>query len=106
MSVPKTPDTKAVGATNSGERKNAKRTAKRGGINAEIVMPFPGTTFEKILETIIIKSIETRAGLRGITVKKYIDIKLGITAPPKFIVTPDATSFLGLKIPKKDLSLS
>ena len=70
IKVPKTPETKAQGAINSGAKIQAKRTANNGGIKAEIAMPLPGTALEKIFETKIIKRVAAKTGSIGTLLKK------------------------------------
>ncbi len=70
IKVPKTPEIKAVGAANSGAKIMAKRTAKSGGIKAEIPIPLPGITLEKILAIKIIKKVAVKTGSNGTLLKK------------------------------------
>ena len=70
IKVPKTPEIKALGAINSGAKIQAKRTAKIGGINAEIVIPLPETGLEKNFETKTIKRVAIKTGFNGTLLKK------------------------------------
>jgi len=100
--VPKTPETKAQGAINSGANIKAKIKAKSGGIKVGKTIPMCGTGLANILQTKIIKTIAIKTGSKGILNRKYIESKTGITAPPKFTAMPEVLSFGALNKPKKD----
>jgi len=70
IKVPKTPETKAQGAINSGAKIQAKRTAKIGGIIAGIVIPLSGIGLAKILETRTIKKVAIKTGSKDTLLKK------------------------------------
>lgn len=70
ISVPRTPEIKAVGAANSGANIIAKRTANNGGIKAEIPIPFPGMVLENSFEIITIKRVAIKTGSKETLVKK------------------------------------
>lgn len=70
IKVPKTPEIKAQGAINSGAKIQAKRTANKGGIKAEIPIPLPGIGLEKSLEIKIIKKVAIKTGSKDTLLKK------------------------------------
>jgi len=70
IKIPKTPEIKAEGAINSGAKIQAKKTAKIGGIMAEIAMPRPGIGLAKILEARTIKKVAIKTGFKGTLNKK------------------------------------